>query len=131
MINNAKDKFVRSSLPNVSSALMDWFQSINLNLIISRTENYEVIEEFIKIKSKGVWQPFSAQQLNILPEGHRAWSWFMVHVLPNVVLNIYDRIEYEGEVYRVMRKTDYSKYGYYEYDVIYDYQYPIEEKVEG
>lgn len=131
MINNSNKKLIKSNLPNVSFALLNWFQLISLNVIHSKTVNYEVIEEVEKISSKGVWQPYSARQISILPEGQRAWSWFMIHVLPNVKLDIYDRIEYEGEAYRVMRKTDYSKYGYYEYDVIYDYQYPIEEKVEG
>ena len=114
-------------LPNVSQALVNWEQLFNLNKIISEVVNYEVVETKQVVKTKGVWQPFSAQQINTLIEGQRAWSWFQVHTHTNAKFELYDRIEYEGEVYRVMARKDYSKYGYYEYHVIYDYQYVVKD----
>ena len=123
MIMNGKDFKIgaRSNLPDVSDALLDWFQNMTFDLITKAITDYDLTETATTISTKGVRQPFSAQQLSIKPEGQRAWKWETLHCLPNVKLNPDDIVVFNGVRYRVMEKLDYSEYGYLEYHIIQDY----------
>lgn len=114
-----------SRLPNLSGAVRRWVQRIIIQKIIKIDENFETREEKKSYDSRGTWQVFSPRQLFQVAEGQRHWSWFMVHTLTSLELDVGDRVEYEGELYRVMTSRDHSKYGYYEYSVIFDYQYQV------
>lgn len=70
---------------------------------------------------QGVWQPFTAEQLLLKPEGQRSWDWQMCHAEPALILNTDEIITYEEIQYRVMSKKDYSKYAYVQYDLVRDY----------
>lgn len=109
-------------LPSMSSALCSLFQPMVFTTIQKTRKNFKIIEIPTETNFKGVWQPLSAQQLNMKPEGQRAWSWFQLHSCTTLVLNPDDVVKYEETQYRVMSKTDYSKYGYYEYHLVLDYQ---------
>ena len=111
-------------LPNVSSALVGWFLPISLIKITKKTVNFKIVEEEVELETRGVWQPMSARQLSILPEGQRSWSWFTLHTLPDLNVNMDEIIAREGFRYRVMQKLSYPEYGYYEYHLCLDYQVP-------
>ena len=123
MIMNGKDFKIgaQNNLPDVSDALLDWFQNMTFDLISKAITDYDLTETATTISTKGVRQPFSAQQLSIKPEGQRAWKWETLHCLPNVKLNPDDVVVFNGVRYRVMEKLDYSEYGYLEYHIIQDY----------
>lgn len=123
MITNGKDFKIgaQSNLPNVSEALLGWFQNMTFDLITKAISSYELVEVAETIVTKGVRQPFTAQQLSIKPEGQRAWKWETLHCLPDVKLNPDDIVVFNGVRYRVMGKLDYSEYGYLEYHIIQDY----------
>ena len=123
MIMNGKDFKIgaQSNLPDVSDALLDWFQNMTFDLISKAITDYGLTETATTISTKGVRQPFSAQQLSIKPEGQRAWKWETLHCLPDVKLNPDDIVVFNGIRYRVMDKLDYSEYGYLEYHIIQDY----------
>lgn len=123
MIINGKDFKIgaQSNLPDVSDALLDWFQNMTFDLITKAITDYDLTETATTISTKGVRQPFSAQQLSIKPEGQRAWKWETLHCLPDVKLNPDDIVVFNGVRYRVMEKLDYSEYGYLEYHIIQDY----------
>ena len=94
---------------------------MTFDLITKTITDYNLTETATTISTKGVRQPFSAQQLSIKPEGQRAWKWEILHCLPNVKLNPDDIVVFNGVRYRVMEKLDYSEYGYLEYHIIQDY----------
>lgn len=123
MIMNGKDFKIgaQNNLPDVSDALLDWFQNMTFDLISKAITDYDLTETATTISTKGVRQPFSAQQLSIKPEGQRAWKWETLHCLPDVKLNPDDIVVFNGIRYRVMDKLDYSEYGYLEYHIIQDY----------
>lgn len=124
-IVNARDYDLTQAtgnLPNVSEAMTNWFQPMIFNLITKETVNFLNKETSNLITFQGVWQPYTAQQLLILPEGQRAWKWFMLHAEISLILEPDQIVEYESVRYRVMLKKDYQKYGYIEYSLIEDYQ---------
>ena len=128
MIKSAKDNGLNfSTMPNVSSPVKRWVTPMLFQKVTEVIEDYESVRTKEDIHFKGVWQPFNWKQLQALPEGQRAWSWFWVHSLTNIKVNLNDRIEFKGVLYRVMGFKDYSLNGYYEYNLVEDYQVQLED----
>ena len=129
MISNGKDIKIgaMSNLPQVSEALLGWFQAMTFYLITKSITDFDLTETKTTVTTKGVRQPFSAQQLALKPEGQRAWKWETLHCLPDVKLNPDDIVVFNAVKYRVMEKLDYSEYGYLEYHIIQDYTEPTPE----
>lgn len=112
----------QGTVPNMSGALAGWQQTITFTQIVKTVNSkFEVTETPTNTTFSGVWQPFTAQQLMIKPEGERAWKWFTVHALVVLPLKPDDVVSYKGQQYRVKEKLDYMEYGYMEYHLIQDY----------
>lgn len=110
-----------TDLPDVSSGVMLFFQKLKVDIVRKEQVAGYTQEKTICRHTYGVRQPFTAQQLQIKPEGERTWIWHKLHCLPDLVLHVDDKITIRGSVYRVMTSTDYREYGYLEYDIIQDY----------
>lgn len=124
IIVNAKDTLLTQNpgtLPNMSDALFSYFQPMVFTTIVKTVVNFNVVETPTDVNFLGVWQPFSAQQLAMKPIGQRAWSWFMLHASPGLVLVPDEVVNYLGVQYRVMDQSDYRAYGYVEYHLTDDY----------
>lgn len=109
------------TLPNVGDALLNWFQPMVFTTIVKTIVNFQVVETETNVNFQGVWQPFTAQQLQMKPEGQRAWKWFSVHADPSLSLTTDEVITYQSTQYRVKGKTDYTGYGYIYYELVQDY----------
>lgn len=113
------------SLPNMSQTIQSWF----LNLTFEIVERVQIGADFKvdwntkqTINVKGVVQPPSDKDLKILPEGSWAWEWLMLHCLPNAQIEVNQFVRYDGTVYKVMKKKDWSKYGYVRYYLLEAFQ---------
>lgn len=112
-----------SALPNMSNTITSWFLDISFEVVERTLEGADWVETVINtIHTKGVVQPPRDRDLAILPEGTWAWSWLMIHCLPDVQLNTNQYIIYDGTLYKVMSKKDWSKYGYVRYTILQAYQ---------
>ena len=109
------------TLPDVSGALLNYFQPIIFETVVKTVVNFQVVETPTVYNFQGVWQPFTPEQLLIKPEGQRSWKWFTLHAQPSLVLNTDDVIKYNSVQYRVMSKMDWSLYGYLQYEIIEDF----------
>ena len=109
------------TLPDVSGALFSWFQPLTFTSIVKTVVGYQVVETPTNVTFQGVWQPFTAQQLSMKPEGQRQWKWFTVHAQPGLELIPDEVITYLGTQYRIKDKLDYILYGYVEYHLVEDY----------
>ncbi len=131
-ITNGKDRKLSANpgtLPEMSGALMSYFQKMRAKRLIHRTANFEAVkeetEENIDLNFMGVKQPFTPRQLAIKPEGMRAWKWFTIHSTPDFILEPNDEFilgDVETVVFTVMEIGDFREYGYMRYEVIEDYQ---------
>jgi hypothetical protein len=109
------------TMPNVLSALLDWFQPMTFTTLVKAVVGFQNVEVPTNIDFRGVWQPFTAQQLNTKPDGQTAWRWFTVHADTTLILKPDEVITYLGSQYRVKEKLDYSLNGYVEYHIIEDF----------
>ena len=106
----------------MGEVLPSWFQPLTFDLVTKTVVDYEVQEVRQTIQTQGVRQPMSAKQLEIKPEGQRAWQWETIHCLPDVKLKVDDIVIFDGVRYRVMQKWDWSEYGYLEYHIHQAYE---------
>ena len=111
------------TLPDVSGALGDLFQPISFGTVTkSIGTGFQVAEAVTTVNGLGTVQPFTERQLQILPEGQRAWTNLWCHTDPSVTLEVDSIVTYLGTPTRVMSVKDYSKYGYLEYRLVQDWQ---------
>ena len=121
MIFNASQRPLSESattLPTMAATIKGWFRPITLGRVTQAIKDRETVEVIRDQKTRGVMQPFRPQQLVLKPEGERQWKWFMLHAETDLILATNDTVVYRGTRYTVMEKTDYSEYGYVQYDLV-------------
>lgn len=125
MIKNGKDTLLNQStgtLPDLSGAMRDWFQKMTFAVITKTIVNFRAVEVEVRTAFQGVMQPASPEQIQLKPEGQRAWIWHTLHAETSLILEIDGKVIYLGLEYRVMSKSDFSKYGYVQYDLVEGFQ---------
>ena len=126
MIQNANSFIINntnSALPNMANTIRSWFLNITFETVERTLDGADWVETVTgTINTQGVVQPPRDKDLKILPQGTWAWTWLMIHCLPNVQLETNQYIKYDGVVYKVMGKRDWSKYGYVRYMVLEAFQ---------
>lgn len=111
-----------SGFPNMRETLTGWEVPLTLVKVIQNVVEGDLVTTELKINFKGVWQPFSYQQLALLPEGQRDWSHYWIHAKSGTLdLQTADKIIFQGNRYKVLERKDYGLNGYIEYHVIADY----------
>lgn len=108
-------------LPEMSGALDSWLQVMVFIVVTKTVVDFNVVEAGTEYSFSGVWQPMGPQELKMKPEGQRDWKWFQVHTYTQLPLKVDMVIKYQGENYRITKKTDYKEYGYITYDLVNDY----------
>ncbi len=109
------------TLPDVSGAMLDYFQQMTFGVVTKTVMNFQVVETMLEVSFQGVLQPQSARQISYKPEGQRGWKWFMLHAEPALVLDLDQVVKYLGVQYRVKAQSDYRLYGYVQYELVDDF----------
>lgn len=123
-IFSAKDRPLGDSfgnVPQMSDTLLSWFQPMVFTRVVKTVLNANIIETPTTVDTRGVIQPFSARQLMMKDIGQRGWQWHMIHALPDLVLDLDEVVTYKGVQYRIKSQSDYSLYGYVQYEAIEDF----------
>lgn len=114
-----------AGLPNMMSAVNAWAQTLQFVVVGRETIDCKTVETYLPRRGRGMRVPMTAQQLQIKPEGHRAWKWERITCTPSIQLEVNDIIIFglpsSDTRYRVMAKTDYREYGFIEYEIVQDY----------
>ncbi len=123
VFNFNQNRSLRGGLPQMGSTLNGWEVPLELIKIKQSIVNGGVVKTEELISFMGVWQPFSDDWLQALPEGQRSWSWFQIHAKAGTLnLQTGDKVIFQNQRYKVMAVKDYTQYAYIEYHVILDYQ---------
>lgn len=111
----------QGTVPDVSGALTDWYQTMSFNKVVKTTVGFQVVETMTPVTFEGVWQPFTERQLLLKLEGQRAWSWFDLYAQPPLTLQVDDVVVWNGKQTRVMSRKDFGLYGYVNYHLVQDW----------
>lgn len=109
--------------PSMRDAVMAWAENTTVFITAKRQEDFKTVEQYFRKTVKMVRVP-TGQQLEMKAEGQRKWNTETLYALPDLELKVDDTLcfDYEGNCkYRVLNKTDWSRYGYNEYQITSDY----------
>ena len=121
--NRSIKSMLSSGMPNMANTIDGWEVPLTLVKIIQDVSEGDLLYKDEKINFMGVWQPFSTEQLKLLPEGQRSWSHYWIHAKSGALnLETADKIIFNNKMYKVLDKKDYSLNGFVEYHVITDYK---------
>lgn len=109
------------TVPDVGGAMLDWFQPMSFGVVTTTVVAGRAKQVVVDTTFRGVVQPLRTRDLQLKPEGQRAWTWLEVHAQPVLALNVDDIIIYRGFQCRVMAKENFTIYGYIRYELVQDW----------
>lgn len=115
---------INTGLPNIASAVMAWARPTTVWLVGKRDWTFKTYDTYYK-KTGNVFRQPTGQTLEMKFEGQRKWNEEKVFTDTKINLDVDDLIMFdtvENPRFRILEKTDYSQFGYYEYLVKSDYQ---------
>ena len=123
MITNGSSLSIQTSgRPNLQDALSDWFTNFKIGTIVKTVVDFQLQEVVTYLEYQAVYQPFTTKQLQVKPEGQRAFDWHTLHVKgTDVEFCLDDVVIIRGKRCRIMQKFEWREYGYTEYQTIEDY----------
>lgn len=123
MIVNAKDLSIQTSgVPNMADALSNWFSQLKIGKVVKTVVDFQLSESVSYYDVLAVLQPFTTRQLQVKPEGQRAWQWFTLHIKsPDLEFCLDEIALIKNRKYRIMQKFEWEDYGYIEYQLVEDY----------
>lgn len=103
--------------PNVSIAFNNWTSAVQMKIIQSVADDFEVDDQTLSIVAyEAVMQPMPPQQVNRKPEGMRIWkwweSWSVTKLQPNTIVQ-----DMDGVQFKVQSVQDWNQGGYYHYEM--------------
>jgi hypothetical protein len=111
----------RGTIPDVSGAMYDTFQTMSFNQVTKTLVKGFVKETQNAINFMGNFFPFSYRDLFLTPQDQRSWSWYWIFADPVLKLQTDDIVVWNGKPTRVMGRLDYTMHGYVAYRVVQDW----------
>lgn len=123
IINGSSKSLLQNSgtMPNVSGALLNWFQPITLGVLTKTVVDFKLVETVTSITFLGVWEQQSPESLEVKEIGERSWDQIGLWTQPGVALKTDDIVTRLGKQYRIMRKYDWSDSGYLQFELVENY----------
>lgn len=120
---NVKFGDMNSRAPQITTAISSWASTYTITRVTQSLDpNGYIKEDKIEEDMTGFWQPFSDEDLQLIPEGQRNWRWFAFHVQgPHEHLKFEEVVEIKGVEYKVMAIADFSDENYIEYRLVNNY----------
>lgn len=107
----------------MASTLNGWEVPLSLVKITQDVVEGDLVTSETTYNFQGVWQPLSAEQLSLLPEGQRSWENVWIHAKSGSLnLETADKVIFNNRRYKITQKKDYGLNGFVEYMLIRDYE---------
>lgn len=121
--NKNISSMAKSGMPQMDTALTEWEVPLTLVKITQDIVEGDLVTTETQINFQGVWQPLSAEQLQLLPEGQRSWENCWLHARASQLnLETASKVIFNGKRYKITQKKDYGLNGFVEYMLIRDYE---------
>lgn len=121
--NKTLSGMLKSGMPQMDATLTGWEVPLTLVKLTQSIYEGDLITSHTTYKFQGVWQPLSAEQLNLLPEGQRSWENVWIHAKSSQLnLETADKVIFNNRRYKITQKKDYGLNGFVEYMLIRDYE---------
>lgn len=109
------------SFPDMSQEHGDWAEPVSFTVVTKSVVDHEVSEALATpVVFEGIFYQFTAREINFKIEGQRSWKWW--HLVTSQDLDMDTIVAMDGVNYRVWQKKDWSRAGYYEYELAESYR---------
>lgn len=127
MLNFSKNRtissLIKSGMPQMGDTLTGWEVPLTLVRVVQSIVEGELSTTETVYNFLGVWQPLSAERLELKPEGQRSWEWIWIHTKSSSLnLETADKVIFNNRRYKVMAKKDYGLNSFVEYELVRDYE---------
>ena len=107
----------------MNTTLIGWEVPIELIKITQDVIEGDLVTSEQTFKFLGVWQPLSAEQLQLLPEGQRSWEICWLHCKSSSLnLETGDKVRFKNKRYKITQKKDYGLNSFVEYMLTRDFE---------
>lgn len=121
--NKSISSIAKSGMPQMGATLNGWEVPLTLIKITQDVIDGDLSTTETTYNFMGVFQPLSAEQLNLLPEGQRSWENVWIHCKSSQLnLETASKVKFNGKRYKITQKKDYGLNGYVEYMLILDFE---------
>lgn len=121
--NRSISSVARSGMPQMGNTLNGWEVPLTLVKITQNVVDGDLVTSETTYNFMGVFQPLSAEQLSLLPEGQRSWENVWIHCKSSQLnLETASKIIFNNKHYKITQKKDYGLNGYVEYMLIKDFE---------
>lgn len=109
-----------TGLPQVDGAVSFFLQPVSAII-----ETQQMINGYYKplcqtVDTQASVQPAS-KNLEIKTEGERNWQWYVIHILPNVIMRNNDKVTLFGKRYKIMSDNVWQQHGFVSYIAVQDF----------
>ena len=121
--NRSISSIARSGMPQMGGTLNNWEVPLTLVKITQNVVDGDLVTSETTYNFMGVFQPLSAEQLSLLPEGQRSWENVWIHCKSSQLnLETASKVIFNNKRYKITQKKDYGLNGYVEYMLIKDFE---------
>ena len=112
-----------ATTPSVRETVLGWLRPITVGFVTDMIDDTgQNVPITRQLNTAGCIQPLKSRELEIKPEGERAWGWYCLYATRDLQLKTDDKVILRGVTYRVMAKRDWFDYGYVRYELLQGYQ---------
>lgn len=113
-----------TDLPNMMSTIQSWARLTKVFVVAKRQVNFQTVES-LYMKETLLFRCPTGQKLEMKWEGQRKWNTETIYTDTTIDLKVDDVIMIgcdKSEKYRIMNKTDWSPYGFQQFEIMSDYR---------
>lgn len=111
-----------ASQPNLAGVMSGWCRPITLVTVREIITSGGLVErDERQVETFGMKQPMP-EKLVIQKDGDRSWRWHILNTTTCLRVKTNDIVIIQGDRYKVMTARDYSENGFYEHELIEDFQ---------
>lgn len=112
-----------ATVPSVRETVLGWVRPVILGVVTETIDGTGQANPVTReVPTSASIQPMKPRELRIYAEGERAWGWYVLYALAEIILRADDKVIYKGVTYRVVEKMDWSEYGYVRYAILQGYE---------
>ena len=110
------------TIPYMANALKGWTKVVTVTIITKSIVDGLVNESSASVPLDINFQPTPPEKVNRKPEAQRSWKWWSILLKkPPFLLKIDDKIQLNGETYRVEVASDWLEAGFQACDCVEDF----------
>jgi|GEM_PF-1398302 len=110
-----------NTAPQGRYTVSGWSQPLTMLINRVRVQDGDAVTVSYQFKTQGFLTASVGQKLNFKFEGERAWRHSNLYCVTDPQMTPNDQVVIDNVIYRVVHKWNWSRFGYFKYRLVEDY----------